>query len=408
MSVASSLAESLPAAAVDGGGDHWPWLAGRPEAVVHPSSTEEVAATMRWASGSGVGVAVMASGCRFRGARRLDRPFVVLATDRLVGMEAYEPADLTLTARAGTPVAAVAAELGAHRQWLPYDPPRVADRTLGGLVATGESGPLWMGYGELRNHVLGATVVTGDGRVLRLGGRVVKNVAGFDLLKAVVGSRGRLAVLTSICARAFPVPLADRLLALGADSASALLPVAKAVGTAPILPVSSVIVSPASWAGGGAALLVRLHGAEPTVEADQKTLERHCGVAFERVGDPRALTARVADHASDGELVLGLHALPSRLTDVVAALRETLGDAPCAIDTYRGAVRASAFAKDVEGAARLRARVEALGGTMSASTMQHDLDVSTIGSGASRAAAELTARLERVFDPGSALWPCRA
>ncbi|MBM4183368.1 MAG: FAD-binding protein [Gemmatimonadetes bacterium] len=407
MSVTASLAETLPAEALDGNGDRWPWIVGTPEAVIHPASTEEVAATMRWAAGRAVGVAVVASGRRFLGARRLDRPFVILCTDRLTGVEIYEPADLTLTAKAGTPLTSLASTLGAHRQWLPFDPPHVDTRSLGGLVAAGDSGPLWMGFGELRNHILGSTVVTGDGRVVRLGGRVVKNVAGFDLLKPMIGSRGRLAVLTSVCVRAFPVPPVDRLLALRADSASALLPVARAVGTAPFLPVSSVLVSPAPL-GATAALLVRLHGAEPTVEADQRTLERHCGVSFERAADVRTVAALARDHAADGELVLGVSTLPSRLPEVIVAMRETVGDVPLAIDTYRGAVRAVLSADQFQDVARLRARVEALGGALSARSTRRDVDASALSSAPSKAAGEITARLERVFDSSSVLWPSRA
>jgi glycolate oxidase FAD binding subunit len=405
MSAGTSLVDVLPGAAVDGGADRWPWIAGRPEAVVRPASAEEAAATMRWASENDVGVAVVSSGKRFRGARLTGRPFLILSTERLVGMEAYEPADLTLTAGAGTPVSTVARELGAHRQWLPYDPPQVEERSLGGLVSTGESGPLWMGYGELRNHVLGATVVTGDGRVLRLGGRVVKNVAGFDLLKAVVGSRGRLAVITSICLRAFPVPPTDRLLALRGESVGALLPAARSVGTAPVLPVSSVIVSPAPVLSAGAALLVRLHGAAPTVDADATTLARHCCARFEPVQDAAAVAKLARDHAAGAALELSV--LPSRLGEALTALGESVGDAPVAIDTYEGTVRAAAGAIDAAGTAALRARVEALGGSVWVATTGADAAAAAEASRPSGAAAELTARLERVFDPRGALWPCR-
>lgn len=412
MSVANSLAEALPAIAVDAPGDRWPWLGGTPDAVVRPTTTEEVAATMGWAASRGVGVAVLQSGRRLRGARRLDRPFVIVSTERLVGTEVYEPADLTLTAKAGTPVSAVAAVLGAQRQWLPYDPPHVEDRSLGGLVASGESGPLWMGYGDLRNHVLGATIVTGDGRVVRLGGRVVKNVAGFDLLKAMVGSRGRLAVLTSVCVRAFPVPVVDRLLVLRGDSAEGLLPIASRVGMAPVLPVSSVIVSPAtvssSGLSAGAALLVRLHGAESTVVADQKTLERHCGVSFERATDARPISLAARDHASEGDLVVTASVLSARLVEALAALRASLGETPVAIDTYRGSVRATVRAADAEAVALLRDDVQALGGALSACTTDPGLDASAVSSTSGKAALELTARLERVFDPSSVLWPQRA
>ena len=404
MSGVAKLADVLPAKVVDHDGDRWPWLVGRPEAVVHAESTEEVAATMRWAAARGVGVAVVASGRRLDGARAVDRPFLVLCTDRLVGIDIYEPADLTMTAKAGTPLTTIAAKLAAERQWLPYDPPFVDDRTAGGLVATGESGPLWMGYGELRNHVLGATLVTGDGRVLRLGGRVVKNVAGFDLLKAVVGSRGRLGVITSVCLRAFPVPLADRVLTVRGDTAAELIAVARSIGTAPLLPVSSVLVAPARAFSAGAALLVRLHGAEPTVAADQRTLERYCGVSFECAVAADAPLTIVRDYAADAETTVTLSVLPSRLGEVLSLVKDVLGDVPLIADTYKATVRVALQAPDLEAIGGVRARTEALGGTLSVRTTRKDLDVHGLCSRLSPAVVELTGRLEKVFDPQGVLW----
>ncbi|HUF74660.1 MAG TPA: FAD-binding oxidoreductase [Longimicrobiales bacterium] len=413
--LATSLADVLPAEAlVPSAGDGTGPAARRPpEAEVHPETTAEVAATLGWAAAQGVGVLPMASGARLRSAA-LDRPYVLLRTDRLRGIELYEPADLTLTARAGTPLAELAERLGAHRQWLPFDPPHVGERSLGGLVATGESGPVWMGYGELRNHVLGVTVVTGDGRTLRLGGRVVKNVAGFDLLKPMVGSRGRLAVITSVCVRAFPVPAEDRLLVLRADSAADLVDAARAVGTAPVLPVSCVILSPARALGAGSALLVRLHGSLPTVDADQRTLERHCGVTFERPADAARVHAEARDAASRGPVGLVVSTLPSRLAGALAAVAESLGGAPGSVelvaDTYLGRVRVAADAIELERVGTLWTAVEGMGGSLSVRSPAGG--GVTVGNESlhprSRGVAELVAGLERVFDPSSVLWPCRS
>lgn len=263
-----------------------------------------------------------------------------------------------------------------------------------------------MGYGELRNHVLGATLVTGDGRVVRLGGRVVKNVAGFDMLKAVVGSRGTLGVLTSVCVRAFPIPLTDRLLVLRGESASVLLPIARAVGTAPLMPVSCVVMTPAPVFAAAAALLVRLHGAEPTIEADERTLEKHCGVSFERAeaGGPNA---SVPDHATDGAVVVEASVLPTRLPEALVAIRDTVGDTPLAIDTYRGALRASLGASAIGAVTRLTARIEALDGALSARSTVPGIDAEALGSRPSRAVTELTTRLESAFDPQGVLWPSR-
>jgi len=380
-------------------------LAGRAEAMVRPQSTEVVADTMRWASTEGVGVLPVGSGTRVR-CGVPDGRFVVLSTERLSGFEIYEPADVTLTAKAGTPLADVNAALGAHRQWLPFDPPHVANRTLGGLVASGESGAVATLYGELRNHVLGATLVCGDGRVIRLGGRVVKNVAGFDLLRPVVGSRGRLGVITSVCLRAFPIPAVDRVLVYRAADVSGLADVARAVRTASILPASSYLWSPAQ--GGGAALVVRLHGAKSTVDADQMTLERHTAVRFETIVDAGPFLEAARDHASHGALTLLISSLPSRLFDGIAATGKRLGAVSLAADAYAGWARVSAGAVDAGAVSALRDDLEALGGTLSVVSTGAAPEVRALGSRQSQQERDLAARLEQVFDPSGALWPCRA
>jgi glycolate oxidase FAD binding subunit len=402
-----SLADVLPAEALADGGATGALgaLAAAAEAVARPESTEEVADTLRWATAEGVGVLPVGSGERVRHGAPPGR-FVVLSTDRLTGFEIYEPADVTFTARAGTRLADVNATLGAHRQWLPFDPPHVERRTLGGLVATGESGPVGTGYGELRNHVLGATVVCGDGRVIRLGGRVVKNVAGFDLLRPVVGSRGRLGVITSLCLRAFPIPAVDRVLLYRADGVAGLADVARAVRTAPILPASSYVWAPVE--GGGAALLVRLHGAAQTVDAEQASLERHAGVRFEAPTDAASLLEAARDHATEGATVVGLSLLPSRLFDGVAAASRRLGSVAIAADAYLGSARVAVAEVEPGAVESLRGDVEALGGALAVVAPRATPEVGSLGSRPTPEELDLAAKLEHVFDPSGVLWPCRA
>ena len=132
----------------------------------------------------------------------------------LSGVLAYDPAEYTFTALAGTPVREVAALLAEHGQFLPFDPPLVeAGATLGGTVAAGLSGPGRWRFGGVRDFVLGVQFVDGAGALRRGGGRVVKNAAGFDFPKLMVGSLGRLGVLTELSFKVFPAPPAHRTLA---------------------------------------------------------------------------------------------------------------------------------------------------------------------------------------------------
>lgn len=127
----------------------------------------------------------------------------------LTGVLEYTPDEYTFTALAGTPVAEVQALLARHNQYLPFDPPFAArGATLGGALASGLNGPGRWRFGGLRDFILGVQFVSGAGELARAGGRVVKNAAGFDLPKLLVGSLGRLAVLTELTFKVFPAPAA--------------------------------------------------------------------------------------------------------------------------------------------------------------------------------------------------------
>jgi glycolate oxidase FAD binding subunit len=125
----------------------------------------------------------------------------------LSGVLEYDPAELTLTALAGTPVREVAAALAAHGQYLPFDPVFVAaGATLGGVVAAGASGPGAWRHGGVRDFVIGVRFVDSEGRLITGGGKVVKNAAGFELPKLMVGSIGRLGVIVQLSFKVFPAP----------------------------------------------------------------------------------------------------------------------------------------------------------------------------------------------------------
>lgn len=126
---------------------------------------------------------------------------------KLTGMLEYEPGEYTFTALAGTPLHEVATALAAHNQYLPFDPPFVDQgATLGGTVAAGLSGSGRYRYGGVRDFLIGARFVDGQGRLVRGGGKVVKNAAGFDLPKLMVGSLGGLGVLVELSFKVFPEP----------------------------------------------------------------------------------------------------------------------------------------------------------------------------------------------------------
>jgi glycolate oxidase FAD binding subunit len=145
-----------------------------------------------------------------------------VSTRMLRGIIDYEPSEFTFTAMAGTPLKAIEAELSQSGQYLPFDAMLAdAGATLGGTVAAGLSGPGRFRFGGLRDFILGIRFVDGEGRLLRLGGRVVKNAAGFDVPKFFVGSMGRFGVLAEITFKVFPRPAASRTLRIEAADTAA-------------------------------------------------------------------------------------------------------------------------------------------------------------------------------------------
>lgn len=179
-----------------------------PRAVVAPADTGQAAAALRLCSEHGW-TALPAGGATWLQSVRFTGADVLLSTSRMVGVTEYEPADLAIAVRAGTTLADLDDAVRQYNQFFPVQAPTARGATVGGAVATASAGPLRLGYGTPRDHVLGLRVVTGDGRQLDLGGRVVKNVAGYDLVRLMVGSRGSLGLVTRATLRLRSRPVRD-------------------------------------------------------------------------------------------------------------------------------------------------------------------------------------------------------
>ena len=186
-------------------------------ATLAPATPAELVDAVR----SAPRVIAVGAGTKPRLARVADE-FTRISTAKLSGIVEYEPSEFTFTARAGTPLKEIVAALAERGQYLPFDPMLAdAGATLGGTVAAGLSGPGRWRFGGLRDFILGVQFVDGEGRLLRLGGKVVKNAAGFDLPKFFVGSAGRFGVLAEITFKVFPRPLELRTLRLEAKDIAA-------------------------------------------------------------------------------------------------------------------------------------------------------------------------------------------
>ena len=145
---------------------------------------------------------------------------LVVSTRGLEQVVSVSPADLVATVQAGTSLEALRRRLADYGMWLALDPPGRPERSIGSVVATATAGPLRHGFGPVRDHVLGCSVATGDGRLVNAGGRVVKNVAGYDLTKLQVGGFGGFGIIAEVHLRLRALPRADvTLLARGARDA---------------------------------------------------------------------------------------------------------------------------------------------------------------------------------------------
>jgi glycolate oxidase FAD binding subunit len=158
----------------------------------------------------------------------------ILDVGGLTGILEYEPGEFTFTARAGTTLREIQAALAEHGQYLPFDPPLVgAGATLGGTVAAGVNGSGRQRYGGVRDFLIGVRFVDGQGRLVRGGGKVVKNAAGFDLPKLMVGSLGRLGILVEVSFKVFPQPPAYHTLHVEPDALDAALDAIARLTSAP-------------------------------------------------------------------------------------------------------------------------------------------------------------------------------
>ncbi len=193
------------------------------------------------------------------------------------GIVEYVPEDLTITVRAGTTLLEIDAITTAQGQWLPLDPPGKTSGTIGATIATASSGPLAHSFGLARDLLLGAEFVTGRGETVRGGGRVVKNVAGFDLLRLMCGAWGTLGVITEVTLRLYALPEAELTVAVWTgESARELGEFADGLRASPVTPFAAELLdreaSRQIGLGDAPAALIRLGGNRAVVKAQRDAI----------------------------------------------------------------------------------------------------------------------------------------
>jgi glycolate oxidase FAD binding subunit len=284
---------------------------------IEPATIEELADAVRSHPH------VLAVGARTKARLSAVAGYLTLvSTRRLLGVTEYEPDEFTFTALAGTPVRAIAATLAEEGQYLPFDPMLVeAGATIGGTVAAGLAGPGRHRFGGVRDFILGARFVDGRGRLLRVGGRVVKNAAGFDLPKFFVGSLGRFGVLAELTFKVFPRPSASSTLRIPVRDIDDACKLFAAVGAAR-WEAEAIDLPPA-----GDAALVRIAApSEALVPILGDIIARHGGSVL-GPETAKAGWSRLAEFEwahTDGEL-LKIATTPAELPMLAAAVRAIAG-----------------------------------------------------------------------------------
>jgi FAD/FMN-containing dehydrogenase len=220
-----------------------------PAVLVTPESVDQVCEVMQLASSEQWTVLPAGAATWIDAGNDLEPINIVLSTQKLTRIIEHEPADLIAIAEAGVTLRALNEELRLNGQWLPVDPPDDGTATIGGVVGTGLGGAQQFGYGAPRRHVIGMKVVRADGSLIKMGGRVVKNVAGYDLSKLFTGSYGTLGVIVEVNFKLRPVPFETVTIVAGGDRQH-LLECGRKVIASRLFPVAVELLSP----GPGAAL----------------------------------------------------------------------------------------------------------------------------------------------------------
>ena len=208
-----------------------------PALVIEPTETAQLAAAMAWVSSERLKTVIRGRGSKLAWGRTPSHVDVVLSTAQINREVVHRHGDLTATVQAGVTLSDLNRQLAAQGQWLPLDSP-FEDATIGGVIATNDSGPLRHRYGTPRDLLIGITLAMTDGRIVRSGGHVVKNVAGYDMAKLVSGSFGTLAAIVDATFKLLPIPQTSQTILASYDDGDALAADAARLAASQLEPVA--------------------------------------------------------------------------------------------------------------------------------------------------------------------------
>jgi glycolate oxidase FAD binding subunit len=388
-----------------------------------PRDAKDVEAAVQWALAEGKTLEIVGQGSK-RGIGRAAQWDLSLDLSSLSGVTLYEPDELVLSAKAGTPMAEIEQLLAASNQELAFEPIDYGPvfgappgrGTIGGALAANLSGPRRIKAGAARDHFLGFSAVSGRAETFKSGGRVVKNVTGYDLCKVLAGSYGTLAAMTDVTVKVLPRAETEQtVLVLGLDDAAAARAMNLAMGSSNDVSAAAHIPAPLAASvqaeGGTALTALRLEGVAPSVEHRRRALEallRSFGELAALQAEPsRALWRVVRDarpFANDDRALWRISVAPTRGHEVAAAIGE---GAEYFYDWAGGLIWAAFAAREDGGAARVR---KALAGNGHATLIRAPAAIRAavpVFEPQEAGLAALTRRVKESFDPKGVLGPGR-
>ena len=304
----------------------------QPALVCSPAAAEQIAAALRvcaeaeaavvpWGGGTAMGIG--------NPPRRVD---VALTMGRINHLVEHDDANLTATVGAGMPLADVQEIVARRQQFVPFDPPLPARATIGGIVAANLNGPRRSCYGSVRDLVIGMKVALASGELIKAGGKVVKNVAGYDMCKLFVGSLGTLGIITEVTLRMAPIPETSATV-IAAGALPKVLQFADELSRSPLLPAAVALMSSGALGAGQDhwQAAIRCEGFVETVTrhlADSQALARQLGVGVEILRDnaDAQLWGRVRDFPlSTGRLVYRVTVPRASVAESVRAIQDGNG-----------------------------------------------------------------------------------
>ena len=400
--------------------------------TLRPRDAKDVASAVEWAAGEGKTLEIVGRGSK-RGIGRAAQWDLTLDLSGLTGVTLYEPEELVLSARAGTSIAEIEALIGSKGQELAFEPidcgpvfgTGASKGTLGGVLAANVAGPRRIKAGAARDHFLGVSAVSGRGETFKSGGRVVKNVTGYDLCKVLAGSWGTLAAMTDVTVKVLPRAETEQtLLAFGLDERTAVKAMAAALGSS--ADISGAAHIPAGVApqvagaapGGRAVTALRLEGVGPSIAPRRAALEarlkRYGELIAVREPASRALWKAVRDvtpfeapASGTAAPVWRISTAPSQGPEIVAQVAAEC-EAAALYDWGGGLVWMQVAGRADAGARFVRRATAACGGH--ATLYRADVAVRAsveVFEPQERALAALTRRVKEGFDPRGILGPGR-